>query len=386
MPSTCPEPMLAWAHQAPSTIALPDVVEIVEITSTPRAPTSAHHDLYRVVLDGPRKRTPSHLASRTTVLRVSISRSRSSVLGDTVVTESIGNLLALSDQIVGLIESSATIIVTVHSGGRWPSSGIHWRSGVIVTAEETLERDENIELVLPGGRKVEASLAGRDPTTDVAVLRFQPDGLPSATTADAPSRAGQIILAVGSQGGGPIAALGIVAFAGGAWRSMRGGTIDSLLRLDLALSPVSEGGAIVDLNGRVIGMTVLGPRRRVLAIPTATIDRSVDQLLAKGHVFRGYLGTRLQSLRQRGESGGSQSSASPAGILVVSIDAAGPSARAGLLIGDIITTWNGKPVSRVREIMDMLGPDSVGSSVDLGLLRGGSSTALKVAIGERSIS
>jgi S1-C subfamily serine protease len=302
------------------------------------------------------------------------------------VTESVGNLLALSDQIVGLVENSATSIVAVHSGGRWPSSGIHWRSGVIVTAEETLERDENIDLVLPGGRQVEASLAGRDPTTDVAVLRFQPDGLPSAPTADVPSRAGQIILAVGSQGGGPLAALGIVAFAGGAWRSIRGGTIDSLIRLDLALSPVGEGGAVIDLNGRVIGMTVLGPRRRVLAIPTATIDRSVDQLLAKGHVFRGYLGARLQPLRRRGESGGSQSSVQPTGALVASIDAAGPGARAGLLIGDIITTWNGKPVGRVREIMDLLGPESVGSSVDLGLLRGGSSTALKVVIGERPVT
>jgi S1-C subfamily serine protease len=302
------------------------------------------------------------------------------------VTETVGNLLALSDQIVELVEKSATSVATVHSGGRWPSSGIHWRSGVIVTAEETLERDENIELVLPGGRRVVASLAGRDPTTDVAVLRFQPDGLPSAQTADVSSRAGQIVLAVSSQGGGPLAALGIVAFAGGAWRSMRGGTIDTLIRLDVALSPVGEGGAVIDLNGRVIGMTVLGPRRRVLAIPTVTIDRSVDQLLAKGQVFRGYLGARLQPLRQRGESGGSQSSASPTGVLVVSVDAAGPGAGAGLLVGDIITTWNGKPVSRVREIMDMLGPDSLGSSVDLGLLRGGSSAALKVVIGERPVS
>ena len=263
------------------------------------------------------------------------------------MTETVGNLLALSDQIVGLIENSANGVVTVHSGGRWPSSGIHWRSGVIVTAEEMLERDENIELVLPGGRHVEASLSGRDPTTDVAVLRFQPDGLPSATTADVSSRAGQIVLAVGSQGGAPLAALGIVAFAGGAWRSTRGGTIDSLIRLDLALSPVGEGGAVIDLNGRVIGMTVLGPRRRVLAIPTATIDRSVDQLLAKGHVFRGYLGARLQPLRHRGESGGSQSSV-PTGVLVVGVDAAGPAARGGLLVGDIITTWNGKPVASAK--------------------------------------
>ena len=100
-------------------------------------------------------------------------------------------LLAFSDHAAELVERVASSIVAVDGGGRWPSSGIHWRSGVIVTAEEVLERDENIKLTLPGGRVANASLAGRDPTTDVAVLRFQPDGLPVATTAEAQLRAGQ---------------------------------------------------------------------------------------------------------------------------------------------------------------------------------------------------
>ena len=124
-------------------------------------------------------------------------------------------LLAFSDHAAELVERTAGSIVVVHGGGRWPSSGIHWRSGVIVTAEEVLERDENIKLTLPGGRVADASLAGRDPTTDVAVLRFQPDGLPVAPTAEAPLRAGQVVLAVGNHDGAPLAALGIVALAGG---------------------------------------------------------------------------------------------------------------------------------------------------------------------------
>jgi len=172
------------------------------------------------------------------------------------------SLLAFSDDVAELVERAASSIVAVHGGGRWPSSGIHWRSGVIVTAEEVLERDDNIKLTLPGGRVADASLAGRDPTTDVAVLRFQPDGLPVATTAEAPLRTGHVVVAVGNHDGAPLAALGIVALAGGAWHSLRGGTIDSLIRLDLGLSPAAEGGALVDLQGRVVGMTVLGPRRR----------------------------------------------------------------------------------------------------------------------------
>jgi S1-C subfamily serine protease len=258
---------------------------------------------------------------------------------------------------------------------------------VIVTAEEVLEKDEDIKVTLPGGRLVEATLAGRDPTTDIAVLRFQPDGLAAAQTADAALlRAGQVVLAVGNHQGAPVASLGIVAVAGGAWRSLRGGAIDSLIRLDMALGRAAEGGALVDVQGRVLGMAVLGPRHRVLAIPTATIDRVVDQLLAKGHVFRGYLGAGLQPVQLARPADEAPASGSGRGILVVSLDPEGPAARAGLLVGDIVTAWNAKPIDRVREVMRFLSPDSVGHTVDLGLLRGGVPTELKIVIGERAVA
>ena len=132
------------------------------------------------------------------------------------MAESTNPLVAFSDHAAQLVERTASSIVAVHGGGRGSSSGIHWRSGVIVTAEEVLERDEDIKITLPGGRLVEASLAGRDPSTDVAVLRFQPDGLPAAQTADAaPLRPGHVVLAIGNHEGAPVASLGIVATVGG---------------------------------------------------------------------------------------------------------------------------------------------------------------------------
>jgi S1-C subfamily serine protease len=299
--------------------------------------------------------------------------------------ESSNPLAALSHHTAEIVERAASSVVAVHGGGRWPASGIHWRAGVIVTAEERLERDDEITVTLPGGRQVAATLAGRDPSTDVAVLRFQPDGLAAADIADAATlRPGHLVLAVGSHDGAPIASLGIMGFAGGAWHSSRGGAIDRLLRLDLALSPLAEGGALVDASGRVLGMTVLGPRRRALAIPGSTIDRAVEQLLAKGHIARGYLGAGLQQVRL--PRGAERSAEHARGILVVSIDPDGPAARAGLLVGDIITKWNTEPVSSVREVMRRLGPQSAGSSVDLELLRGGAPANLKIAIGERPLT
>jgi len=285
-------------------------------------------------------------------------------------------LIALSDHAARLVATVAGATVSVQAGRQMRSSGIHWRSGVIVTAEEVLEADDDIKVTLPDGREVPAALAGRDPTTDVAVLRVAPDGLAVAPTGDSAAlRAGHVVIAVGSHGGSPVASLGIVSQVGGAWHSMRGGTIDALLRLDLRLGAGIEGGALVDTKGRVLGMVVSGPRGRALAIPAATIDRAVDALLAKGYVGRGYLGAGLQPLR-KGQGGG---------ILVVSVDPQGPAARAGLLVGDIVTAWNATPISRVREVIHRLGPDSVGSAVDLSLSRGGAAAGLKVVIGERPL-
>jgi S1-C subfamily serine protease len=301
------------------------------------------------------------------------------------MAEPTNPLQALSDSTAALVERTAAGIVSVHGGGRWPSSGIHWRSGIIVTAEEALENDDNIKLTLPGGRSVEASLVGRDPTTDVAVLRFQPDGLLTAATGTPLLRAGDAVLAVGAHEGAPLVAFGVVALSSGPWRSSRGGTIDNLIRLDLSLSPVAEGGALIDGQGRALGMTVLGPRRRALAIPTSTIERSVDQLLARGHVFRAYLGAGLRPLRGERQADSAATSGPGRGVLVVEVDPEGPSKRAGLLVGDVITSWNDKPIDRVRDVMHLLGPESVGSSVDLGLVRGGASAKLRVILGERPI-
>jgi S1-C subfamily serine protease len=295
-------------------------------------------------------------------------------------------LLAFSDQTAALVERTAKSIVAVQGGAHRAVSGIFWRPGVVVTAEEALEGDDNITVLLAGGQKVAATLAGRDPSTDVAALRIEAPDVPAITAAEAPAvRAGQLALAVGNYEGAPVAGLGVVAYVGGPWQSFRGGAIDSFLRLDLGLSPSAEGGAVIDAGGSVLGMAVFGPRRRVLAIPSSTINRALDQLLAKGHVSRGYLGAGLQPIRGGRRADPAQASG-VRGILVVNIDPQGPAARGGMFVGDIVTAWNGKPIERVREIMRLLGPDSIGTTVELGLLRAGAPTSLRVTIGERPLA
>lgn len=295
------------------------------------------------------------------------------------MTQTADPLVLFSDRLVALIDHVGRSVVAVHNRKHRSISGIHWRPGVLVTAEEALDRDEDIDVSLPDGRRVPATLAGRDPSTDVAALRFQPDGLSVVEPAQATGlRAGHFVLALGRYEGGPLAHQGIVAYAGAAWQSLRGGTIDQFLRLDLTLSPAAEGGALVDAGGKVFGMAVLGPRRRALAIPASTIDRAVDQLLAKGHVARGYLGAGLRPTRLHGER--------RRGVLVVSIDPDGPSAKAGLLVGDIVVQWNGADVGSVREVMRLLGTDSVGKTVELTLLRGGTEIKLSLALGGRPLA
>jgi S1-C subfamily serine protease len=263
-------------------------------------------------------------------------------------------LSQFSRDLAAVIDATSPAIVAVHGRGRLPSSGIVWEPGLIVTAEETIARDADLALTLADGRRVEATLAGRDPSTDIAVLRFAGEARPIARGSAPELRPGHLAVAVGRAETDVIAALGIVALAGGPWHSSHGGKIDARLRFDLRLASTAEGGALVSADGALIGMAVHGPRRRVLAIPTATIARVVATIKEKGHVARGYLGVSLQSVPIR------EGEHHRRGAMVVTIDPAGPAQAGGLKQGDIIVAMDGEAVTGVRGVYQRLGPDSVG--------------------------
>ena len=288
-------------------------------------------------------------------------------------------LSQFSRHLASTIETASRAVVAVHGRGRLASSGLVWEPGLVVTAEETVERDTDLAVTLPDGRRVEATLAGRDPSTDIAVLRFGTETPAVAAAAASDLQPGHLAVAVGRSQGDVIAALGIVSLAGGAWHSSHGGKIDAKLRFDLRLTITAEGGALLTGDGQLIGMAVYGPRRRVLAIPTATISRVVQAIKDKGHVARGYLGVSLQPVPLPARDGEPRRRAA----MVVTIDPAGPAQAAGLLQGDILIAMDGEPVTGVRGIYQRLGPESVDSKMSIELVRAGAPTTAEVIIGAR---
>jgi S1-C subfamily serine protease len=284
------------------------------------------------------------------------------------------SLQQFSDALADVVLQAARSVVAVHST-RMRSSGFIWRPGFIVTADEALAEEGDISIALPNGEAAPATLVGRDPTTDIALLRVDRIDAPAAALQSASVRVGALALSVGAGSGGPTAAFGAVAFVGGAWRSLRGGEIDARVELDLSLRRAGEGGLALDASGAAFGMAVFGPRRRVLVIPTATIDRVAAKLQTHGRVARGYIGLGIQTARLDGEGG--------IGAMVMSVDPSGPGAAAGVRQGDVIINWNGERIKDVRSLLRALGPDSVGVAVKLSLQRGGEPREVTLTIGER---
>src|SRR5664279_2290687 len=255
-------------------------------------------------------------------------------------------LASLSNEIAAAVALAARNVVAVHARPRFSSSGVFWRPGVIVTAEHTIRREEEITVTLPDGTNVPATLVGTDAGTDIAVLKIDSATQTPGSTTAAPAP-GTLALTIGrSEDSGPNATLGIISACSGEWRTWRGGRLDHYLRLDLTLYPGSDGGAVVNTAGETIGIATTALSRIAgLAIPAITLDRVVDEILTRGHVVRGYLGVGLQPVELPDHH---------KGLIVLSLEPAGPASSAGILIGDILVTLGGKPVQDTDDIQHEL--------------------------------
>ncbi|MBR0880795.1 S1-C subfamily serine protease [Bradyrhizobium japonicum] len=279
-------------------------------------------------------------------------------------------LSSLSSALADVVTRTAPSVVAVHSH-RSRATGFVWKPGLIVTAHEALADEGDIQISLPDGSTAAATIVGRDHTTDVALLRTDTSLAPVKLAATVPPL-GTLSVVVATDRDAPSAALGMVSLSGKSWRSLRGGDIDARIELDVRLRFAQQGGLALDTSGEAFGMAVLGPRR-VLVIPTATIERVAAQLEARGRIARGYLGLGLQPVRL--DDG--------LGAMVMNVDKAGPSAAAGIRQGDVIVAVNDQKLSGVRALSRTLGPASVGTVVDVAVRRGGEPVSFKVTIGER---
>jgi S1-C subfamily serine protease len=297
------------------------------------------------------------------------------------MTDQTDLLAQFSDALATRAEAAKSAVVAIRLAHGRHITGMVWQSEIVVASEQSLPRKDDFELVAAGGSVLTARMAGRDPSTNIAILRLAtPVAAPSIVAGAA--RTGAIALATGADGtGGASARLGIVNLAGAEWHSSRGGLIDRRIVLDIGLARREEGGPVFDATGACLGMSTFGPRGQVIAIPTATIERIVPLLLRDGRIARGWLGVALQAvavpdaLRESAE----QSS----GLMVMSVIEDGPAAQAGIVAGDIILSVDGTSTHRFRKIARLFGADSIGRKADLRLIRSGAVMTVQTTIAER---
>ncbi len=294
------------------------------------------------------------------------------------------SLVQLSDGLAGVVDAVGPSVVRVEARSHMPSSGIVWSAdGVIVTASHTVETDEHARVGLADGRTVPASLVGRDPTTDVAVLRVSADTLRVAEWDDAArARAGHLVVSLGRPGKTIRAALGMLGAVADAWQAPSGGRLDRYLQIDAVAPRGFSGGPLVTVDGRVLGMnTSRLLRATTLAVPAQTLRRVVDALIRHGRIRRGYVGIGAHPVRL--PPAAQQRFGQDVGLLLVSVEPSSPAERAGLHLGDVIVGANDASVRNLRDLAGALTEDRIGSQLALRVLRAGAAHDVSVLVGER---
>ncbi|HEX9442561.1 MAG TPA: trypsin-like peptidase domain-containing protein [Candidatus Binatia bacterium] len=296
-------------------------------------------------------------------------------------------LQSLSRDLADAVKQVGAAVVAINARRHLSSSGVYWRDGIIVTAAHTLRRTEDISVILAGGQTVAAALAGADPSTDLAVIKVDAAGLTPPRFGDSSQlEVGHVVLAAGRGAErGLNATLGIIGVLSGAWRTWRGGLIDRFIGLDLELHPGAAGGPLTDAHGRVLGINTSGlSRHMALTVPASTVDRVVGRLLETGYIRRGYLGLGMRPIPLPQDLKSALGLSSDSGLLVVSVEPNGPGGSAGLLFGDVIAALEGKAIGDMQDLQGLLGPESVGSTMPLSVVRGGNLVEVNVTVGERT--
>jgi S1-C subfamily serine protease len=290
----------------------------------------------------------------------------------------------LSDATANTVETGGQSTVRVEARRRLPASGIVWSEDGLIVSDHVVRRDESISVGLPDGQKAPATLVGRDPTTDLVVLRAETRGLTPADLAPADDlRVGHLVLALGRPGQTIQATLGIISALGRDWRTPAGGKLDRYVQTDVVMYPGFSGGPLMSVSGQVLGLNTSALLRGIsLTVPSATVRSVVETLLAHGRVRRGYLGVGIQPVRlpvDLAEQIGQET-----GLLLVQVKPGSPAEQGGLFLGDTIIALDGQPVPHHDALQSLLSGDRVGATVQVRIVRARQMQETDVVIGERS--
>ncbi len=292
-------------------------------------------------------------------------------------------LRMLSNQMADAVEHVSQALVLVNGRQRQPASGVVYAQDMVLTADHVLEREEDLTIQTLDARILSASFVGRDPSTDLAVLRVADLGLNPAVAAAEAARVGQLVLAVGrSTSEGPMASVGIVSAIGGPLRTGRGVTLDRYIRTDATPYPGFSGGPLIDAQGAVVGITTTGLVNGVaLAVPTSIAWNIAETLVKQGYIKRGYLGISSQVVHLPAVQRGGRTQEH--GLLIVKVDDDSPAQKGGLMLGDILVGLDGQTITDTEDLQTLLTNDRVGKAIPIDIIRGNALQTVQVTVGQR---
>ena len=293
-------------------------------------------------------------------------------------------LPSFSDELAGLVRDSEEYIVRIEARRRLPASGVIWsKDGIILTTTHVVRKDEGISIGLPDGGSASAELLGRDPSTDLAILKVDGTQFNEPAWADAGDlNVGNLVLALGRPGNSLMATFGVLSAVGDRWRTPGGGWLEQYVQTDVVMYPGFSGGPLVDARGNFVGINSSGLLRGVsMTISRSTLELVVPTLLKHGRIRRGYLGVSLQpvQLQKKAPELGDQET----GLLVVAVEDQSPADIGGVVQGDVIAKVNGQSTRLIDDLMVSLSGDLIGEKIILNIIRGGEITEVELVLGER---
>jgi S1-C subfamily serine protease len=294
-------------------------------------------------------------------------------------------LVALSDAMAEAVAKAGAATVLVDARRRMPASGVAYAADLVLTADHVVERDDDLRIMLPDGEQMSVAMAGRDPSSDLALLRLERGVLVPAQPAPQEARVGQLVLALGRPSDEGIqASLGVVSAVSGPVRTRRSSLLDRYLRTDTIPYPGFSGGPLIDAAGCVLGINTSGLAPGLSLTIPASLSWSVAQALAQhGHVRRGYLGIRSQPVSIPAAQRQALKREQEAGLLLVGVEENSPAAQGGLMVGDILVGLAGEPIDDPDQLLSRLVGAIVGQLTEVEILRGGQQLKIQVKIGER---